>query len=73
MSAPNKVGIGFSDGVPTFFVRPRNSSVDRIWDAVEEAINSGMTVEQFKNHAAEAWTDTLQKHAKWAADDWRKP
>lgn len=74
MSEPNKLGIGLmSDGTPVYMVRPRNSAVDHIWDAVEDAITANMTVEQFKRIAAEAWTDTLQKHAKWAADDWRKP
>jgi hypothetical protein len=73
MSAPNKLGMDLVDGVPCFAVRPRNSSVDRIWEAVEDAINAGMTVEQFKREAAEAWADTLKKHADWAAKDWRKP
>ncbi len=43
-----------------------NSTIDAIWEAVEDAINSGMTPQQFKREIAEAWSTTLRHNAKYA-------
>ena len=63
---PLGIGIGASDGALHFFVRPIDRTVDQIWDAVREAINTNMLPEQFKREVADAWEYHLKEDAKWA-------
>lgn len=48
-------------------VRMPSRAEDMIWEAVREAINDGMTPEQFKSEAAEAWQECLKEDGKHAA------
>ena len=49
-----------------------NRTQDRIWDTVEEAINAGWTVEQFRAEAAECWVEALRQRAKSDSDAWNR-
>lgn len=49
-----------------------NSTIDSIWEAVEDAISSGMTPKQFKLEVAEAWISTLHHNIKYAEKELRK-
>ena len=46
---------------------------DAIYRAVEEAINSGWTVEQFRSECAQCWGIYLQNRARDDAARWEKP
>jgi hypothetical protein len=47
-------------------VRPTRTE-DAIWEAVEAAIDEGLTPEQFKAEAAQAWSEILHERARSAA------
>ena len=66
MAKPLGISIGINSGLPTLRVNESSKAMDAIWDAVEEAINSGMTPEQFKMEAAEAWAERLKEDSKSA-------
>lgn len=73
MSKPNGIEMYLTQsGDIGMRVVPIDRIADRVWDAVEEAINAGWTVEQFRCECAEAWAHTLRKQAEWAERDWRK-
>ena len=46
---------------------------DKVWDAVEEAINEGWTVDRFRKECAIAWVDTLKNNLSVAQSAWYKP
>ena len=70
---PNGIGLSMnSDGSPHWFVRPIDRTVDQIWDAVREAINQGMTPQEFKREVSEAWQYHLEADAKAALQELRK-
>jgi hypothetical protein len=50
----------------TFQVVRSTRAEDAVWAAVEEAICAGMTPEQFKEEAAQAWEHCLREEAKHA-------
>lgn len=60
-------------GVTSFLqvVRPAPAQ-DAIWDAVEEAIAAGMTVEQFRREAQEAWQYQQKEQARADAKEWER-
>ena len=41
---------------------------DAVWEAVELAIDSGWTPQQFKNEISDAWREKLNDEAKQAVD-----
>lgn len=51
---------------PTFQIIRPTGAEDAIWDAVQAAIEHGMTPEDFKREAAEAWGEKLRDEAKHA-------
>jgi hypothetical protein len=55
-----------SGGAVTFSVRHPTGAEDAIWDAVEQAILAGMSPEEFKREAAQAWEEVLAADAKRA-------
>ena len=61
MSVSESGGIGFSVSTPS-------KVEDAIWEAVELAIESGWTPQQFKNEISEAWREKLNDDAKNAVD-----
>lgn len=44
---------------------------DAVWDAVVTAIDSGMTVEQFRAEAAECWAEYMRQKAESDGKAWR--
>ena len=54
-------GIGFAVSTPS-------KVKDAIWEAVELAIDSGWTPQQFKNEISEAWREKLNDEVKHAVD-----
>lgn len=49
---------------PRLSVTRPSPAEDRIWDAVEEAIDGGWTAERFASEAAEAWREKLRRDAQ---------
>ena len=47
-----------------------NRVTDAIWEAVQEAVSAGTTVERFRREAAEAWDYEMKQRAKDAAAAW---
>jgi hypothetical protein len=45
---------------------------DAVWEAVQRAIDAGMTPRQFRLEAAEAWEHLLREAGKAAADELSK-
>lgn len=44
----------------------------QIWEAVEYALDEGMTVEQFRREAAQAWEYELRQRAERAMAAWKR-
>lgn len=66
MAKPNGIGI-YSDGHSVALrITQSSRNVDQIWDAVQCAVDAGMTVEQFKREVAQAWADKLRQDAESA-------
>jgi N-acetylglucosamine kinase-like BadF-type ATPase len=65
---PLGIGLAVADGALTFRVQPIDRAADRVWDAVREAIDAGMTPERFRSEAAEAWEHHLTEDGKHAAE-----
>lgn len=62
---PNGIAMVVAGDRTIGFALNRPSKVeDAIWEAVELAIDSGWTPEQFKNEIADAWRDRLTEDAK---------
>lgn len=60
---------GASGGSLHVGVRVPTGVEDRIWEAVEEAIEAGWTAKRFRQEAASAWEAELDRQAKAAVDD----
>lgn len=73
MSKPHGIAMSIVDGVPRMGVTFPTHAEDKVWDAVENAIDAGWDVERFRRECREAWSQTLKTRAKWADEDWRKP
>lgn len=73
MSKPNGVAFVFDgDGMPALRTTKSSTAIDAIWNAVEEATASGMTVEEFKIEVAQAWEHQLKRDAEDALGKLRK-
>ena len=66
------LGVTLDAGPSLSVVRP-NTAQDAIYNACEEAIGVGMTVEQFRREAAECWALILDDNRKSDIAAWRKP
>ena len=55
---------------PFFRVIQPTSVQDAVWEAVEQAIDAGMTVEQFRREAADCWAEKLRQKAKDDTHAW---
>jgi len=51
-----------------FAVSTPSDVEDAVWEAVELAIQSGWTPQQFKNEITDAWREKLNDEAKYAVD-----
>ena len=51
-----------------FTVNTPSNVEDAVWEAVELAIATGWTPEQFRNEVADAWRDRLSEDAKHAVN-----
>jgi hypothetical protein len=70
MAKPYGLSLGLTaDGNLRAGVNHPSRAEDAIWNAVEEAIDAGMTPERFKLEAAQAWEETLHSRAKDAAEE----
>ena len=61
MSKPYGLTVGLQITKPT-------KAMDMIWDAIEQAIDEGMTVRQVKLEMAEAWESAFKQRAKEARE-----
>ena len=66
MSKPLGIGLALHGGALTFAVQPIDRVADRIWDAVRDAINAGMSPERFRQESKEAWQHCLTEDATYA-------
>lgn len=57
---------------PTMTVRTPSKAQDAIWEAVEMAINEGLTPLQVRREMADAWRQILSDEAKAAYDQLSK-
>ena len=64
------LGLGFtaSESGIGMSVRRPSKVEDAVWEAVEMAIQSGWTPEQFRNEIADAWREKLRDEIKHAVD-----
>ena len=67
---PNGLRIGYGPGGLALSVTTPDRVSDAIWSAVQAAIESGLTVRQFRVEAAQAWDHELTEARKDAAKDW---
>jgi hypothetical protein len=65
---PNGISMSIVEGELRLTANHISKVEDMIWDAVEEAINTGWTPEQFKAEAASAWEERLREDAKHAVN-----
>ena len=64
MPKPLGIAIGMkSNGAPHMYVTGPDRLIDAIWDVVQDCIIAGMTPEQFKKEAANAWAHELRNEA----------
>jgi hypothetical protein len=66
---PNGLSMRVSGAGGIMFAVSTPSRVeDAVWEAVELAIDSGWTPQQFKNEISDAWREKLNDEAKQAVD-----
>jgi len=63
--------LGVNGGLEMEIVRSSRTT-DMIWDAVEDAVISGMEPKQFLKEAEEAWAASLKKAAEDQMKQWPK-
>jgi RNA binding exosome subunit len=51
---------------PFFQIVHATRAEDKVWEAVEEAIDGGMTPAEFRSEAADAWEQILRDRGKEA-------
>lgn len=73
MSKPFGVAIGLDTaGRPTLSVTRPSRAADKIYDAVQEAISSGMSVRDFFREAESAWEAERRNELKAEMQEFRK-
>ena len=73
MSKPSGISLGINgNGLPTMRVTPISRAEDAIWNAVQEAVDAGMTPTQFKREVIQAWDEELRASAKRTMKELRK-
>lgn len=70
MPKPHGATFGLYEGVPVIRVVTPSKVEDAVWDAVEEAILAGWSVERFRRECASAWEDALRERLKREAKEW---
>ena len=73
MSKPAGIYMALSGKTVLMGITPTDRIADKVWEAVQEAICGGWTVQRFKNESAQAWEHELKERAKSDAEEWRKP
>lgn len=66
-------GLDATSGKPFLRVTPRDQVMDAIYDAVEAAIDSGWTVEEFRREAAEGWRIYMADRKRSDERAWSRP
>ena len=66
------IGITLEGSSVVLSVTKPSRAEDTIWEAVEEALCAGLSVEQFRREAATAWDYTIKQRAKDDAKVWNK-
>lgn len=69
---PLGVQFGIGPNGPTLGCRMPSLVEDRVWEAVQDAIDAGWTVEQFRRECAEAWGESLRDRMKDDMERWRR-
>jgi hypothetical protein len=69
---PYGLGLELNNGGISFVPKRPTAAEDAVWEAVQAAINCGMTPRQFRIEAASAWEDALTREAKDAAEEMMK-
>lgn len=73
MSKPPGVQFGVNADGLYLRVTPSDRVADAIYNAVEEALDAGWTVERFRREAAECWRLHLKARAESDARAWSTP
>lgn len=61
---PLGISLSITNQGPTMRLTQSNRALDQIWDAVQTAIACGLSPQQFKDEAAQAWEYELKDQAK---------
>ncbi len=69
---PTGVHLTLRNGYPSLAVSTPNRAIDAIWDAVREARLAGLSVQQFRSEAAEAWEHDIRDEIKSTRAEWAK-
>lgn len=69
---PLGIQLGIGPNGPTLGCRMPTSVEDKVWDAVQEAIEAGWTVEQFRRECAEAWKGLLRDRMNDDMERWQR-
>jgi hypothetical protein len=74
MSKPSGISLTLdSYGDLRMRVTPTDRVADKIWEAVEEAIDAGMEPRAFRNEVVAAWEHELRERAKRAVKELGRP
>ena len=69
---PSGVRIGIGPNGPVMGVPRITRTEDAIWSAVQEAIDEGWTVEDFRRECASAWAQKLSDEREDAKKAWAR-
>lgn len=69
MTKPLGISLDIIGGLPRMSVSQSDRAADAVWDAVEVAISAGMTPQQFRREAADAWEHVIKEEAKHARQE----
>ena len=69
---PSGVRIGIGPSGPTMSIPRITRTEDAIWNAVQEAVDEGWTVEQFRRECASAWAQKLRDEREHAQREWAR-
>jgi hypothetical protein len=69
---PAGITFGMGANGPTLGVTRPSRAEDKTYEAVEEAILEGWTIERFLCEAREAWLHHKQEEVKTAEDEWTR-
>ncbi len=61
MGKPSGIHLGMTSRGPVLSVTAISRAQDAIWNAVQEAVDGGMTPEQFRREVVQAWAEELKR------------